>query len=142
MSDVVNALQPAIDVLEQDLADLERQANGLLTSINVLRARAGLPPRVTRRLSDGSDCREADATVQAQATHPPPEPRSPATARRRGEGGSAPRTTYRPDRLCNAIASRPTRYSAQSVGSQPSSVATKWAVAPGAPTGSNPGPEP
>jgi hypothetical protein len=39
------ALQPAIDVLEKDYADLERQANALLTSINVLRARAGLPPR-------------------------------------------------------------------------------------------------
>lgn len=45
MADMVSALQPAIDVLENDLADLERQANGLLTSINVLRARAGLPPR-------------------------------------------------------------------------------------------------
>jgi hypothetical protein len=45
MSDAASALQPAIDVLEQDLADLERQANGLLTSINVLRIRAGLPPR-------------------------------------------------------------------------------------------------
>ena len=45
MTDTASALQPAIDVLEQDLADLERQANALLTSINVLRAKAGLPPR-------------------------------------------------------------------------------------------------
>jgi hypothetical protein len=44
MSDAASALQPAIDVLEQDYADLERKANGLLTSINVLRERAGLPP--------------------------------------------------------------------------------------------------
>lgn len=45
MSDAASVLQPAIDVLEKDLADLERQANGLLTSINVLRVRVGLPPR-------------------------------------------------------------------------------------------------
>ncbi len=38
------AFQPAIDALEKDYGDLERQANALLTSINVLRAKAGLPP--------------------------------------------------------------------------------------------------
>jgi hypothetical protein len=45
MSDTASALQPAIEVLEKDLADLERQANGLLASINLLRQRAGMPPR-------------------------------------------------------------------------------------------------
>ncbi len=45
MTNMVNALQPAIDALEKDLADLERQGNALLTSINLLRAKAGLPPR-------------------------------------------------------------------------------------------------
>lgn len=45
MSEAASALQPAIDMLEKDFADLERKANGLLTSINLLRERAGLPPR-------------------------------------------------------------------------------------------------
>lgn len=40
-----SAFQPAIDALEKDYGDLERQANALLTSINILRAKAGLPPR-------------------------------------------------------------------------------------------------
>lgn len=35
----------AIDALEKDLADLERQGNALLTTINVLREKAGQPPR-------------------------------------------------------------------------------------------------
>jgi|SRR5271166_136355 len=55
MSDAASALQPAIDVLEKDLADLERQANGLLTSINVLRVRAGLLPRPGGWTASGSD---------------------------------------------------------------------------------------
>jgi hypothetical protein len=45
MADAASALQPAIDMLEGDLAELERQANGLLVSINLLRKRAGMPPR-------------------------------------------------------------------------------------------------
>ena len=45
MTNLSNPFQPAIDALEQELSDLERQGNALLTSINVLRARAGLPPR-------------------------------------------------------------------------------------------------
>lgn len=45
MSNLASAFQPAIDALEQEFSDLERQANALLTSINVLRARAGLPPK-------------------------------------------------------------------------------------------------
>jgi hypothetical protein len=45
MTNLASVFQPAIDALEKDLADLERQANGLLTSINLLRAKAGLPPR-------------------------------------------------------------------------------------------------
>jgi hypothetical protein len=44
MINPVNAFQPAIDALEQDYADLERKANGLLQSINLLREKAGLPP--------------------------------------------------------------------------------------------------
>src|SRR4051812_29095958 len=40
-----SAFQPAIEALEQDLANLERQANGLLSSINLLREKAGMPPR-------------------------------------------------------------------------------------------------
>jgi hypothetical protein len=55
MVDAASALQPAIDVLEQDFADLERQANGLLTSINVLRARAGLPPHPGGWSAGGAD---------------------------------------------------------------------------------------
>jgi hypothetical protein len=45
MTNLANAFQPAIDALEKDLADLERQGNALLTSINLLREKAGLPPR-------------------------------------------------------------------------------------------------
>ena len=37
--------QAAIDELEKELADLERNANALLTTINLLRSRAGQPPR-------------------------------------------------------------------------------------------------
>ncbi|HEX4052673.1 MAG TPA: hypothetical protein VHX86_00270 [Tepidisphaeraceae bacterium] len=45
MTDPVSAFQPAIDALEKDFTDLERKANGLLQSINLLREKAGLPPR-------------------------------------------------------------------------------------------------
>jgi hypothetical protein len=45
MTNLASAFQPAIDALEKDLSDLERQANGLLQSINLLRDKAGLPPR-------------------------------------------------------------------------------------------------
>jgi hypothetical protein len=45
MTDPASAFQPAIDALEKDLADLEHQASGLLQSINLLREKAGLPPR-------------------------------------------------------------------------------------------------
>lgn len=45
MTDPANAFLPAIEALEKDLSDLERQANGLLQSINLLREKAGLPPR-------------------------------------------------------------------------------------------------
>lgn len=44
MTNPASAFQPAIDALEKDYADLERQANGLLQSINLLREKAGLPP--------------------------------------------------------------------------------------------------
>jgi hypothetical protein len=45
MTNPASAFQPAIEALEKDYADLERQANGLLQSINLLREKAGLPPR-------------------------------------------------------------------------------------------------
>jgi hypothetical protein len=45
MTNHASAFQPAIEALEKDLVDLERQANGLLASINLLRSKAGLPPR-------------------------------------------------------------------------------------------------
>lgn len=54
MSEAASALQPAIEMLENDLTNLERKANGLLTSINLLRERAGLPPR-PGGWSSGSD---------------------------------------------------------------------------------------
>jgi hypothetical protein len=44
MTNPASAFQPAIDALEKDYADLERKANGLLQSINLLREKAGLPP--------------------------------------------------------------------------------------------------
>lgn len=45
MTNPESAFLPAIDALEKDLTELERQANGLLSSINLLRSKAGLPPR-------------------------------------------------------------------------------------------------
>jgi|SRR5271163_3833116 len=45
MTTPANAFQPAIDALEKDLAVLERQAIGLLQSINLLREKSGQPPR-------------------------------------------------------------------------------------------------
>lgn len=45
MTSPANVFQPAIDALENDYAELESQANGLLKSINLLREKAGLPPR-------------------------------------------------------------------------------------------------
>ena len=45
MSDPASAFQPAIDALEKDGGPRARQANGLLQSINLLREKAGLPPR-------------------------------------------------------------------------------------------------
>jgi len=45
MTSTVSAFQPAIDALEKDLAELERQGNALVMTINVLREKAGQPPR-------------------------------------------------------------------------------------------------
>jgi hypothetical protein len=53
MTNPASAFQPAIDALEHDLTDLERQANGLLQSINLLRSKAGLPPRPGGGWSEG-----------------------------------------------------------------------------------------
>ena len=43
--DTQNPFLPAIEELERDIADLERQWNGLVSAVNVLRSKAGLPPR-------------------------------------------------------------------------------------------------
>lgn len=45
MTNPSTAFLPAIEALETELTDMERQANALLTSINLLRGKAGLPPR-------------------------------------------------------------------------------------------------
>lgn len=45
MANPANPFQPAIDELEKDLDALEHQADTLRNAINVLRAKAGLPPR-------------------------------------------------------------------------------------------------
>lgn len=45
MINQANPFQAAIDELEKDLSDAERHANALLSAINVLRAKSGLPPR-------------------------------------------------------------------------------------------------
>lgn len=45
MTNQLNPFQPAIEALEKDLADIERQGNALLSTINVLREKAGMPPR-------------------------------------------------------------------------------------------------
>jgi len=63
MEDAARALQPAIEMLEGDLADLERQVNGLLTSINLLRQRAGLPPRLGPSFTSDTKARETAGGV-------------------------------------------------------------------------------
>ena len=60
MSDPVSPFQPAIDALEKDLAALERDGNALFTTINVLRKKAGLPPRGPW---GGGNGREASAGI-------------------------------------------------------------------------------
>ncbi len=45
MTNQLNPFQPAIDALEKDLTEIERKGNALLATINVLREKAGLPPR-------------------------------------------------------------------------------------------------
>jgi hypothetical protein len=60
------AFQPAIDALEEDYTDLERQANALLTSINILRAKAGLPPRPS-----GFGPAAAEGTRRSHSGHMP-----------------------------------------------------------------------
>lgn len=45
MTNPASPFQPAIDALETELGELERKANGLLQTINLLREKAGLPPR-------------------------------------------------------------------------------------------------
>lgn len=45
MTNPANPFQPAIDALEKDAAELERQWSALVSTINVLREKAGLPPR-------------------------------------------------------------------------------------------------
>jgi len=43
MANHANPLQPAIDALEKDLADVERRENELRSALKLLRAKAGLP---------------------------------------------------------------------------------------------------
>lgn len=45
MTNPASAFLPAIEALEKDLDEAERNANALLTSVNLLREKAGLPPR-------------------------------------------------------------------------------------------------
>jgi hypothetical protein len=45
METSANPYLPAIEALEVDMADLERQWNALFSAVNVLRGKAGLPPR-------------------------------------------------------------------------------------------------
>ena len=40
-----SALQPAIDILEADLAEIERRAAAVLVCLNTIRQRVGMPPR-------------------------------------------------------------------------------------------------
>jgi hypothetical protein len=53
MSTLPNPFQPAIDELEKDLIEAERHVNTLVSAINVLRAKSGLPPRSPNSVSGG-----------------------------------------------------------------------------------------
>lgn len=68
MSDTASALLPAIEVLESDLAELERRVSGLLASINLLRERAGLQPHSTA-LSSPTSNRSVTAATNAMKLH-------------------------------------------------------------------------
>jgi hypothetical protein len=57
---------PALEILERRLADLERKANGLIETINDLRAEDGMPPRAPLGGSDSS-ARGAGAASPALA---------------------------------------------------------------------------
>lgn len=63
MTNPSNPFQPAIDALEEDLVEAERHVNALLSAVNVLRAKAGLPPRTP---SDGG----GGASQQGQPSSP------------------------------------------------------------------------
>lgn len=45
MTELAETLLPAIRLLEGDYEEAVRNANAILTSVNLLRARAGMPPR-------------------------------------------------------------------------------------------------
>jgi hypothetical protein len=70
MSTTDSLYQPAIDALEKDLAALERQGNELIGAINVLRAKAGLPPRPGLNLSRHADTNAGSAPAESASATP------------------------------------------------------------------------
>lgn len=58
-----NPFQPAIDELEKDLVPIERKRNELVSTINVLRAKAGLPPRPDNSGPGGSQPHDAGKSL-------------------------------------------------------------------------------
>lgn len=69
MTNPPNPFQPAIDALEKDLAEAERHMNGLRTAINVLRAKAGLPPRPEGGGPNGNGPRVDDGGTPVNIKH-------------------------------------------------------------------------
>lgn len=72
MANMDNPFQPAIDALETELVEVERNANALLTTINLLRSKAGMPPR-----EPGGGIR-SDVLWQAHGNRRPAVPGRPA----------------------------------------------------------------
>jgi hypothetical protein len=103
MASLSSPFQPAIDALEKDAADLERQWNALVTTINVLREKAGLPPRPTGGLPGTGPARESAAAGQkVSITHDTFYGKRMGTAAREylemrksaGEGPAKPREIF------------------------------------------------
>jgi len=70
MSNPTHPLQPAIEALEKDALALERQWNELVSAINVLRSKAGLPPRPGSGMPRGSDVNAGATEVEGSGAAP------------------------------------------------------------------------
>jgi hypothetical protein len=67
--ELANPFQPAIDALEKKLAEVERQGNALLMTINHLRSEAGQPPRPSGFMGEGKNGTEDTSAALTHIQH-------------------------------------------------------------------------